>query len=158
MSKQQYPWWGYIKSIIRKYPGGAGGLSGVALRNHEAVQAAIEATERMVDGQSRLKVIRLLHWSKPRTLTLDGAALDARCGRATASRWQKRFYEEVAINRGDLDGDHSPLFVPVVHGRWENGCPICPVCGMDKFSGLDADVWSDWKPKHCPNCGAKMDL
>ena len=21
----------------------------------------------------------------------------------------------------------------------------------------DADVWSDWKPDYCPNCGAKMD-
>ena len=47
---------------------------------------------------------------------------------------------------------------PVRHGRWENGNPICPVCGGDKFKGLDADIWSDWKPAFCPNCGAKMDL
>lgn len=25
---------------------------------------------------------------------------------------------------------------PVVHGRWENGNPICPVCGEDKFKDL----------------------
>lgn len=43
------------------------------------------------------------------------------------------------------------------HGRWEPGNPICPICGEDKFKGLDADIWSDWEPKHCPNCGAKMD-
>ena len=47
--------------------------------------------------------------------------------------------------------------VPVVHGRWEPGNPICPVCGGDKFKDLDADIWCDWQPYFCPNCGAKMD-
>ena len=47
--------------------------------------------------------------------------------------------------------------VEVRRGRWEPGNPICPICGEDKFKGLDADIWSDWEPKHCPNCGAKMD-
>lgn len=46
----------------------------------------------------------------------------------------------------------------VRHGRWENGNPICPVCGGDKFKDLDADIWCDWQPAFCPNCGAKMDL
>ena len=44
---------------------------------------------------------------------------------------------------------------PVVHGRWECGKP-CPVCGRDRFEGLDADIWADWEPPYCPNCGAKM--
>ena len=47
---------------------------------------------------------------------------------------------------------------PVVHGRWEPGNQICPVCGEDKFKDLDADIWSDWTPPCCPNCGAKMEL
>ena len=47
--------------------------------------------------------------------------------------------------------------VPVRHGRWEPGNPICPVCGGDKFKDLDADIWCDWLPPFCPNCGAKMD-
>lgn len=46
---------------------------------------------------------------------------------------------------------------PVVHGRWEPGNPICPVCGGNKFKDLDADIWADWEPPYCPNCGAKMD-
>ena len=46
---------------------------------------------------------------------------------------------------------------PVRHGRWENGNPICPVCGGDKFKDLDADIWCDWQPAFCPNCGARMD-
>lgn len=46
---------------------------------------------------------------------------------------------------------------PVVHGQWEPGNPICPVCGENKFKDLDADIWCDWMPDFCPNCGAKMD-
>lgn len=46
---------------------------------------------------------------------------------------------------------------PVAHGRWEPGNPICPVCGGNKFKDLDADIWCDWQPDFCPNCGAKMD-
>ena len=45
---------------------------------------------------------------------------------------------------------------PVVHGQWKPGNPICPVCGEDKFKDLDADIWCDWQPHFCPNCGAKM--
>ena len=45
---------------------------------------------------------------------------------------------------------------PVRHGRWIDGDPYCPICRKDKFIGLDADVWSDWQPDYCPNCGAKM--
>ena len=44
------------------------------------------------------------------------------------------------------------------HARWEPGNSICPVCGKDKFKDLDADIWSDWTPPYCPNCGTRMDL
>ena len=47
--------------------------------------------------------------------------------------------------------------VEVKHGEWEPGNPICPVCGKNKFDGLDADIWSDWMPNFCPSCGARMD-
>ena len=45
---------------------------------------------------------------------------------------------------------------PVRHGWWECQKP-CPVCGENRFKGLDADIWADWEPPYCPNCGAKMD-
>lgn len=45
---------------------------------------------------------------------------------------------------------------PVRHGRWKCNKPF-PVCGRDRFEGLDADIWADWEPQYCPNCGAKMD-
>ena len=44
---------------------------------------------------------------------------------------------------------------PVRHGRWKCNKP-CPVCGGDRFDGLDADIWADWEPPYCPNCGADM--
>ncbi len=44
----------------------------------------------------------------------------------------------------------------VQYGQWECQKP-CPVCGEDRFKGLDADIWADWEPPYCPNCGAKMD-
>lgn len=47
--------------------------------------------------------------------------------------------------------------IPLVHGKWKCQEP-CPICGKDRFDGLDADIWADWEPPFCPNCGAKMDL
>ena len=55
-----------------------------------------------------------------------------------------------------VDKIPSADVAPVRHGRWECNKP-CPVCGGDRFEGLDADIWADWEPPYCPNCGAKMD-
>ena len=55
-----------------------------------------------------------------------------------------------------IDSEPAADVAPVRHGRWECGKP-CPVCGRDRFEGLDADIWADWEPPYCPNCGAKMD-
>lgn len=102
MNKPHYTWWGCVKAIIRAYPGRTcNDLSGVAKREYEAVQAAVGATERMLNGTERLKVIRLVHWD--RTRTLEGAALTVPCSRSWAAKWQKDFFEEVAKNMGLLD-------------------------------------------------------
>ena len=55
-----------------------------------------------------------------------------------------------------IDSEPAADVAPVRHGRWECNKP-CPVCGGDRFDGLDADIWADWEPPYCPNCGAKMD-
>lgn len=100
--RPHYDWWRYVRGVIRAYPERMGeDLSGVAKREFEAVQAAVEATERMADGESRMKVVRLVHWK--RTHQLEGAALAVRCGRATAARWQRSFFEMVARERDLLD-------------------------------------------------------
>lgn len=102
MGKQRYDWWGYVKSLVRKYPESRSSeLSGVALRNHEAVRKAVDDTMSMDGGASRLKVISMVHWE--RTRTLEGAALVVPCDERTAYRWQRSFFEEVARNRGLLD-------------------------------------------------------
>ena len=62
-----------------------------------------------------------------------------------------------AIDIKDIDAIPTSDVTPVVHGQWEPGNPICPVCGGNKFKDLDADIWCDWQPDFCPNCGAKMD-
>lgn len=60
------------------------------------------------------------------------------------------------MSKKEFDDFPAADVAPVRHGRWEPGNPICPVCGENKFKDLDADVWADWQPKFCPNCGALM--
>ena len=64
---------------------------------------------------------------------------------------------KVAQEYVDQQAKNLKDWAPVRHGRWECNKP-CPVCGGDRFDGLDADIWADWQPPYCPNCGAKMDL
>lgn len=103
--KQHYSWWPYIREIVREYPERqkeeSANFSPVKENEWTAVGAALCDTERMVDGQSRLKLIRILHWD--RTHTLDGAALAIPCSRRTAAYWQREFFEMVARNRDLLD-------------------------------------------------------
>ena len=61
------------------------------------------------------------------------------------------------LHVADIDVIQDADVAPGRHGRWECGKP-CPVCGRDRFEGLDADIWADWEPPYCPNCGALMDL
>lgn len=72
-----------------------------------------------------------------------------RCGSSTRKYYATKEEASEAWNRR-VD------VAPVRHGRWECTKP-CPVCGEDRFKGLDADIWADWEPPYCPNCGAKMD-
>lgn len=44
---------------------------------------------------------------------------------------------------------------PIVRGKWGIDAP-CPICGEDRYKGLDADIWACWEPPFCPNCGASM--
>lgn len=72
-------------------------------------------------------------------------------------------YPDGRVAESSIDGEktvgtavETTDVCPVVGGKWEDGNSKCPVCGEDKFKGLDADVWADWKPPFCPNCGANM--
>lgn len=51
-----------------------------------------------------------------------------------------RRHENSEICTQEINSIPAADVAPVVHGRWENGNPICPVCGEDKFKNLDADI------------------
>lgn len=70
--------------------------------------------------------------------------------------YSKGLYHGCETDMGLIDEILAADVAEVRHGRWEPGNPICPVCGENKFKDLDADVWADWQPKFCPNCGARM--
>lgn len=95
MSRPRYPWWGYVREILRRYP------NRTTAAETAAVEYAITQTEHMVDGQSRLSVIQMVFFQK--THTLQGAALEVPCGYETAKRWQQSFLLLVAQKRGLLD-------------------------------------------------------
>lgn len=62
---------------------------------------------------------------------------------------------EMLARIGKKCGDSMDDVRPVVRGKWGLD-PQCPVCGEDRYKGLDADIWADWEPPFCPNCGAMM--
>ena len=76
-----------MREIIRRYPK-------CTDFERRAVEQAIEATERMPDGQSRLFVVNAVLQKK--THTLPGAALMVPVSYATAKRWQQSFIRATA--------------------------------------------------------------
>lgn len=102
MSKPRYPWWGYIKGVIRLYPKRRGmDLQGTRGKEQEAVKKALDETESMGNGADRLKVIDMVFFKQ--THTLDGAALMVPCSYATAKRYHNDFICRVAKNFGLMD-------------------------------------------------------
>lgn len=65
-------------------------------RRYRAVQAAIDSTERRNDGESRMRLLRMLYW--PGTHTIEGAALQIPCSVRTAKYWVRDFLREVEVN------------------------------------------------------------
>lgn len=68
----------------------------------------------------------------------------------------KEIYEMLKAGLSALRPITREQVEKVWRGGWEPGNPICPICGKDKFDGLDADIWADWMPNFCPHCGAPM--
>ena len=102
MSKPRYRWWGYIKAVIRNYPALENrSCQGVALKERQAVRAAIDQTRDMESGTERLQVIDLVFFKQ--THTLEGAALMVPCSYDTAQKYHAQFIKLVARNFGLLD-------------------------------------------------------
>lgn len=90
MSKPRYGWWGYVKSMIRRYPDEDND------DERAAVLAAIEQTERMVNGSARMRVVEMVLIKQ--THMLPGAALEIPCSEHTAQRYHADFIKTVAKN------------------------------------------------------------
>lgn len=130
MSKPRYPWWGYVKNVIRGYPAlkreyeqlheqsitarlsgmpvgsdVSRGTESIALRQlpgpkqkeYDAVKAAVNATQRMITGEDRMKVIDLVFWKQSHTLS--GAAMRANISYDTAINYHGDFIMLVAYFR-----------------------------------------------------------
>ena len=92
MSKPRYPWWGYMREVLRRYP------ENLTAGEVEAVRQTIEQTRQLPDGERRVAVIDMVFFKK--THTLRGAALRIPCDYETAKRWQRAFMRMVAEKRG----------------------------------------------------------
>ena len=88
MSTPRYGWWPYVKDMIRRYP------DKTTEDETRAVETAVADTIRLLDGEDRMKVIRMVFLKK--THTLQGAALNVPCSYETAKRWTQQFIRLVA--------------------------------------------------------------
>lgn len=100
MSKPRYPWWGYVKAIIRRYDP-SGKWDGIEKKENDSVLDAVAETRDMPDGEERMKLVQLIFWEK--THTLEGAALEINCSERTARRWHTDFIKCVARHYGLLE-------------------------------------------------------
>ena len=92
---------------------------------------------------------------------------DIPMGRESSSAFEYlRGYERGAVDTANIALGQTPVdAVEVVHGRWINNggsrkmdlyCSVCNRRASNFVGGYD-EWWDLWKPKYCPNCGAKMD-
>lgn len=87
MSKPRYQWWGYAKSMVRRYP------NKVNPDEHRAVNAAIEETLEMPTGEDRMRVVKMVLMK--RTHDIEGAAMVCNVAPVTARYYHTDFIRAV---------------------------------------------------------------
>lgn len=100
----RYRWWSYIKWVVRDWPQkekSLPGLTGAALREYEAVQAAVQETRALSGGADCLRLIELVYWKNSHTM--QGAAEVLHVSYDTAVNWNRGFIKKVAEKMGLLD-------------------------------------------------------
>lgn len=93
MSKPRQKWWGYVKAMLRAYP-----YDKVTTEERTAIEAAIDETRRLVDGEYRMKVVELVFFKE--THTLAGSAVCVPCSIDTAQKYHADFIRLVGEKRG----------------------------------------------------------
>ena len=86
MSKPRAPWWSYVKTVVRRYPG---------TPEREAIAAAINEFSGKPDI---LHFVDLLYWK--RSCSMYGAAEICHISYATARNWNRAFLKCVAHHMG----------------------------------------------------------
>ena len=96
MSKPRYPWWSYVKSMVRRYRQPA------KTRNEERERDAVRrAVADFSDHPDRLRLISLVFWEQ--SFNLSGAAQACHVSYDTARLWSAQFLRCVAKHFGVLD-------------------------------------------------------
>lgn len=87
MIKTKYQWWGYAKSMIRRYP------DKVTPDERAAVEAAIKETQQLRNSEMRMEIVEsvLMRGSH----TIEGAALKSYTSYATAKVYHADFIRSV---------------------------------------------------------------
>ena len=98
MGKTSIRSWGYIKSMVKNYPAWKRieNLQGVRRSERDAVEAAIEITRSMPDGQARLRLMELIYWRGSHKIA--GASRKIPCSERTALQWHGEFIRLVGEN------------------------------------------------------------
>lgn len=92
MSNPKYLWWGYINNMLRGYP------DKTNEKETRAINEAIEITKGLIDGEERIKAVRLVFFDE--THKIAGAAMKIHCSPETAQNWLRDFKYLVAKQHG----------------------------------------------------------
>lgn len=98
VNRHHYAWWNYMKYAASRYPKRlqCKDLSRIERAEQEAVQAAINATIHLPDGEMRMRLIQKVLLQC--THKISAAASEVPCSERTAFRWQFDFICEMARN------------------------------------------------------------
>lgn len=95
MSKPRYPWYQYVRGMIYRYP------SRSTEEESAAVEAALDNVRKMEDGETRMKLLNFVYFSKGKANKRDllkWASYHVPCEYETAKRWNRAFVYDVARN------------------------------------------------------------
>lgn len=86
MSKPRKRWWGYVRRVLYDYPRMR---PATEQREKAAVESALAETEKLPDGDARLRLVRAVFFAQ--THTLQGAAMREHMSYNSAQRRLSQF-------------------------------------------------------------------
>lgn len=101
MSRPKYYWFGFIKTLLRRYPEQLeSDFSVMSASAIAAIDQTLAETGSLPDGAERIELINLLYFKN--IYTLEGAALKLHVSERTAQYWNSQFIYRVAWHMGFL--------------------------------------------------------